>query len=62
MVILDLSEIILMIKKHHRENRDHGINCACMDEWIRELRRATSAIDSQMQSRIDYVIRAAIDR
>ena len=59
---MSVSEIIHMIVEHHMSHPDHGIDCACMDEWIRRIRLATKCKDHALQMRIDYVFRSAISR
>lgn len=69
-----IEELVEAIARHHFENPDHGLGCACMDEWIRQLRNITS-IGSRVepgmdvaenryqnlrcQNRIDYVMAQA---
>lgn len=54
----DLAEIILLIEVHHREHPKHGIDCACMDKFIGQVRKLTES--KEAQSRVDYIIGAAI--
>ncbi len=58
-----MQEIIDAIRIHHNENPTHGINCACMDKLIKNVRRMIhfETTDSRLQRRIDYVIRAAVE-
>ena len=58
----DLREIIVLIEIHHKNNPDHGLDCACMDHFIRQLREMFKATSSDCQSRVDYVLRSAVDR
>lgn len=51
---------ITAIAQHHQARPDHGIDCACMDEHIRVIRRLTEIPFAQQ--RIDYVLQKAIDR
>ena len=57
----DLREILLLIQLHHNDNPDHGLNCACLDEWIGQIRRMTTVSDKGAQRRIDYVLRSACE-
>jgi hypothetical protein len=58
----DLEGLLHEIVQHHRNEPDHGINCACMDEFIRQFRRMTEApVDRGEQRRVDYVILAAVN-
>ncbi len=58
----DLAEILLLIKLHHGDNPDHGINCACMDKYIGQLRHLFKVDDLRMQQRVDNVVRLALER
>lgn len=55
----ELSEIIETVIEHQREYPRHGTMCACMDKYIGQIRKLTE-VGKQYQSRIDYVIGAAI--
>jgi len=57
----DLKEILLLVQLHHEKNPGHGVDCACQDEWIREIREMMRVQDHKLQRRIDYIIRASID-
>ncbi len=58
---MTLDELIHEITQHERNER-HGVNCACMDVYIRAFRTMTEApMSPREQERVDYVIRAAID-
>ena len=56
------SKFILLVRLHHEENPTHGYNCACLDAYIGELRRATKVPNKEVQRRIDYVLLAALRR
>jgi hypothetical protein len=57
----DLKEILLKINIHHFNYPDHGVNCACMDNYIREIRQMTKASTMDVQLRVDHVLRAALE-
>ncbi len=44
------------------DNPDHGINCACMDKYIGQLRHLFKVDDLRMQQRVDNVVRLALER
>lgn len=54
------TSILRNIEHHHVAHPDHGINCACMDEYVRLLRNLT--VSTVAQRRIDYVLRKAVER
>lgn len=56
-----VDDLVAEIVRHHRENPTHGIDCACMDAYIREVRKATNVDHPIMQSRVDYVLRKATE-
>jgi hypothetical protein len=56
-----LTEIVAEIEKHHLENPDHGTNCACLDTYIRQVRKMTTVDNAGAQRRIDYVLRKAAE-
>lgn len=61
----DLGKIILMITVHHEQNPSHGIDCACIDKRITEIRQLTRVHPlepKEVQQRVDYVIRQALQR
>lgn len=57
----DFITVLSLIYMHHKENPDHGIDCACMDKYIRHLRALSKMHTQDIQQRVDYVIRKAID-
>lgn len=70
---MDLTQVLSDITLHHTENPNHGVNCACMDQYIREFRKAITLqqeyVDAYpgdskelwpLQNRIDYVIQTAL--
>lgn len=56
----ELDAMLREIENHHRDNPQHGVNCDCMDKYIRRLRSLTKTAIPGAQNRIDYVIRAAV--
>lgn len=57
-----IDDIVLGIAEHHRRHPDHGVSCACMDEYVRELRLMTQFPGNRyVQDRIDMVMRQVID-
>ncbi len=58
----DLKEIILLIEIHDLSHPTHGLDCACLDRWIGQIRKMTTAQSSaKAQRRIDYVLRSACE-
>ncbi len=59
---MTFDQLIHEITQHERNNPTHGINCACMDDYIRKFREMSEApISRREQQRVDYVIRTAVD-
>lgn len=58
----DLREILLLVEIHHKKHPDHGLDCACMDKHIQQIRKLFQASDPIYQRRVDYVLRSAIER
>lgn len=52
--------IVIAIVQHHDAHPDHGIDCACMDEFVRKLREMTGI--PHAQQRIDYILRKVVER
>lgn len=59
-----ITEIVADIVQHHRRYPNHGLDCACMDKYIQEVRLLTESNEPvrSFQNRIDYVIRSAMNR
>jgi hypothetical protein len=57
----DINHIVAGVVLHHRDNPNHGINCACMDDAVRQIRELTTAVTPEEQRRVDYVLRAATE-
>lgn len=56
-----LPEILALIEVHHKNNPDHGLDCACLDKYICQIRKMTTVKDPKAQRRIDYVLRSACE-
>lgn len=56
---MNIEEFVSAIVAHDEMNRSHGINCACMDKFIRALRKATQVENPKAQRRVDYVFETA---
>ena len=55
----EIEKVLFLIETHHKRH-DHGISCACMDDYIRWFRNLFSARDQKCQGRINYVLRRAL--
>lgn len=56
----NLEEWLKKIAIHNSLNPTHGFNCVCMDQFIREFRALFTVYDSNVQNRINYIIRTAL--
>ena len=55
-----VAEIFSDIVEHGREHPDHGYNCACLDQYLRELKRAVHTVagdDVDARARLRYALR-----
>lgn len=60
---LSFKDLIKYIILHDKENKTHGTNCSCMDQYIGAVRSMTTVKDSRSaQKRVDYVISSALYR
>ena len=57
-------DVVKKVVDHHKAHPDHGLDCACMDRHIQQLRSILWGMtkDVNIQRRINYVIRAALER
>ena len=55
----ELTEIILAIEAHHRNNPTHGLYCACLDRYIGRIRAMTTMSRVGAQCRMDYILHMA---
>lgn len=60
----DVEKIVAAIVAHHYANPSHGVDCSCMDRYIRAVRQMTLVLPKSYaaQARVDYVIRSALNR
>ncbi len=56
-----VEDVLEWVRVHSRTHPTHGINCACLDQCIRELRVMTRCEFPNEQLRVDYVLRTALE-
>ena len=61
-VAVTLPDVLAAVERHHKEHTDHGINCACMDRHIQQVRKLFMAKNPDAQRRVDNVLALALRR
>ncbi len=61
---MTITQIVMAVGIHHVMNPDHGLDCACMDKYIRRARKLLQldSKDLHAKLRVEHVLRKALEQ
>lgn len=56
-----LTRIIMLVEQHNSDHPSHGADCACMDKYVRDLRKTLNYKnrDAKVVRRLSHIIHLA---